>query len=106
MTAWPLIGAILNSRNSFAAPMWTPILNNVVVIAVGVLFVATAGLHRTPATVPGSGVMLLGVGTTLGIVIQTLALIPALRQVRFGGGRGSISAAPNWPRSAGWPATC
>jgi putative peptidoglycan lipid II flippase len=79
-----LIGAILNSRNSFAAPMWAPILNNVVVIVVGVLFVATVGLHRTPATVPGRGVMLLGVGTTLGIVIQTLALIPALRQVRFG----------------------
>jgi putative peptidoglycan lipid II flippase len=79
-----LIGAILNSRNSFAAPMWTPILNNLVVITVGVLFIITAGLHRTPATVPGSGVMLLGVGTTLGIVIQTLALIPALRQVRFG----------------------
>jgi len=79
-----LSGAILNSRNSFAAPMWTPILNNVVVIVVGVLFVVTVGLHRTPATVPHSGVMLLGVGTTLGIVIQTLALIPALRQVRFG----------------------
>ena len=79
-----LIGAILNSRNSFAAPMWTPILNNVVVIVVGLLFVVTVGLHRTPGTVPRSGVMLLGVGTTLGIVIQTLALIPALRQVRFG----------------------
>jgi putative peptidoglycan lipid II flippase len=78
-----LFGAILNSRNSFAAPMWTPILNNVVVIVVGLLFVVTAGLHRTPATIPHSGVMLLGVGTTLGIVIQTLALIPALRQVRF-----------------------
>jgi putative peptidoglycan lipid II flippase len=78
-----LIGAILNSRNNFAAPMWTPILNNVVVIVVGLLFVITIGLHRTPATVSRSGVMLLGVGTTLGIVIQTLALIPALRQVKF-----------------------
>lgn len=79
-----LIGAILNSRNSFAAPMWTPVLNNVVVIVVGLLFVVTIGLHRTPATVPSGGVMLLGIGTTLGIVIQTLALLPALRQVRFG----------------------
>ena len=78
-----LIGAILNSRNSFAAPMWTPILNNMVVIVVGLLFVVTVGLHRTPATIPGRGVMLLGAGTTLGIVIQTLALIPALRQVRL-----------------------
>jgi putative peptidoglycan lipid II flippase len=78
-----LIGAILNTRNSFAAPMWTPIINNVVVIVVGLLFVATMGLHRKPDNIPASGVLLLGVGTTLGIVIQTVALIPALRRVRF-----------------------
>ena len=42
-----LIAAILNTRNSFAAPMWTPIINNVIVIVVGLLFVVTFGLHRT-----------------------------------------------------------
>jgi putative peptidoglycan lipid II flippase len=31
-----LAGAILNARGSFAAPMWTPIINNVVVVGVGV----------------------------------------------------------------------
>jgi putative peptidoglycan lipid II flippase len=78
-----LIGAILNTRNSFAAPMWTPIINNIVVIVVGLLFVATVGLHRNPANIPATGVLLLGVGTTLGIVIQTVALVPALRRVGF-----------------------
>ena len=78
-----LIGAILNTRNSFAAPMWTPIINNVVVIAVGLLFVVTVGLHKTASTVSGGGVLLLGIGTTLGIIVQTVALIPALRKVGF-----------------------
>ncbi len=78
-----LIGAILNTRNSFAAPMWTPIINNVVVIVVGLLFVVTAGLHRTAGNVSSSSVVLLGVGTTLGIIIQTVALVPSLRRVGF-----------------------
>ncbi|HYY17317.1 MAG TPA: murein biosynthesis integral membrane protein MurJ, partial [Streptosporangiaceae bacterium] len=78
-----LIGAILNTRNSFNAPMWTPILNNVVVIVVGVLFVVTAGLHKTAGNVSSGAVVLLGVGTTLGIIVQTVALVPALRRVGF-----------------------
>ena len=78
-----LIGAILNSRGSFAAPMWTPIVNNFVVIGVLGLYVAMAGLKQTPATITGSEVALLGLGTTLGIVAQTVALVPALRRVGF-----------------------
>jgi putative peptidoglycan lipid II flippase len=78
-----LIGAILNSRGSFAAPMWTPIVNNLVVIVILGLYIAVAGLSKTPATISGSEIQLLGVGTTLGIVAQTVALIPALRRVGF-----------------------
>ena len=77
-----LIGAILNARNSFAAPMWTPIINNVVVIVVGLLFVVIDG-QNSASTVSGRGVLLLGVGTTLGIIVQTIALFPALRKVGF-----------------------
>jgi putative peptidoglycan lipid II flippase len=33
-----LIGAILNTRNSFAAPMWTPTVNNLVVIFFGLVY--------------------------------------------------------------------
>ena len=77
-----LIGAILNSRGSFAAPMWTPIVNNVVVIAVLGLYIAVDGQSKDPP-IHGSGVALLGIGTTLGIVVQTVALVPALRRVGF-----------------------
>ena len=78
-----LAGAILNARGSFAAPMWTPVINNVVVILVGLAFIATAGLHRHPGDISAAEVQLLGLGTTLGIVLQTVALIPSLRRVRF-----------------------
>ncbi|HUB42387.1 MAG TPA: murein biosynthesis integral membrane protein MurJ [Streptosporangiaceae bacterium] len=78
-----LIGAILNSRGSFAAPMWTPIVNNFVVIAVLGLYIAMGGLSKDPRTISGGEVALLGVGTTLGIIVQTAALVPALRQVGF-----------------------
>ena len=78
-----LIGAVLNTRGSFAAPMWTPILNNVVVIAVLGLYVALAGLNKSPTTITPFEIKLLGLGTTLGVVVQTVALVPALRKVGF-----------------------
>ncbi|HLI40371.1 MAG TPA: lipid II flippase MurJ, partial [Streptosporangiaceae bacterium] len=78
-----LIGAILNTRGRFAAPMWTPVINNVVVIVVGGLYVATVGLHRSPSTISAGGVQLLGIGTTLGVVAQTVALFPSLRGAGF-----------------------
>jgi putative peptidoglycan lipid II flippase len=78
-----LAGAILNARGHFPAPMWTPVVNNVVVICVTVAFMMIAGTHQTANTITASEVVLLGVGTTLGIVAQTAALIPALRRVGF-----------------------
>jgi putative peptidoglycan lipid II flippase len=78
-----LAGAILNARGSFAAPMWTPVVNNVVVILVGLMFIATAGVSQTRVGISGGEVLLLGVGTTLGIVLQTVAMIPSLRRVGF-----------------------
>ncbi len=78
-----LAGAILNARGSFAAPMWTPVINNVVVILVGVAFMAVDGLNRSAANISAGGIELLGIGTTLGIVLQTAALVPSLRRVGF-----------------------
>jgi putative peptidoglycan lipid II flippase len=78
-----LIAAVLNTRGSFAAPMWTPVINNVVVIVVGGLYVATAGKNQSPSSISSGAVQLLGFGTTLGIVVQTIVLLPALRQVGF-----------------------
>jgi putative peptidoglycan lipid II flippase len=77
-----LISAVLNARRSFAAPMWTPVINNLVVIVVLSMYLAIAGPAGDKHITSGQ-VELLGVGTTMGIVAQTLALIPALRQVGF-----------------------
>ncbi|MGW6565125.1 murein biosynthesis integral membrane protein MurJ [Streptomyces sp. NPDC054975] len=98
-----LLGQVLNARGRFGAMMWTPVLNNVVVIAVFGLYLATA--------VTGSGGLtagetaLLGWGTTAGIALQALALVPSLRGAGFRwrprfDWRGSGLTSPM--RSAGW----
>ncbi|MEV7966065.1 murein biosynthesis integral membrane protein MurJ [Sphaerisporangium sp. NPDC088356] len=78
-----IAGAILNTRDRFAAPMWAPVLNNLVVIAVGLSyhFVSQAGGDIGAAT--SSDLALLGIGTTAGIVIQSIVLIIAVHRVGF-----------------------
>ncbi|MEV6599003.1 murein biosynthesis integral membrane protein MurJ [Actinoplanes sp. NPDC051346] len=80
-----LIGAVLNVRGHFAAPMWAPILNNLVVIAscgAFILFFGTAdGL--TPKDMTPGRIALIGGGTLLGMVVQAAGLLPALRKVGF-----------------------
>jgi putative peptidoglycan lipid II flippase len=76
-------GAILNTRGSFGAPMWAPVLNNVVVIAVGGAFLAIASGQVDPSNISDGQMMLLSLGTTGGIVLQTVALWPSLRRVGF-----------------------
>ena len=78
-----LAGAILNSRGSFAAPMWAPVVNNIVVSAVLLGFVAVAGFGVRPATITPEEIKLLGLGTTIGVAAQTAALLPSLRRVGF-----------------------
>jgi len=63
--------------------MWTPVLNNIVVIVVLLLFIATGGIGISSSSISAGQVQLLGFGTTLGIVAQTAALIPFLRRVGF-----------------------
>jgi len=79
-----VFGAILNTRGRYAAPMWAPVLNNVVVIATGLAFLAVRGRSvLTPDSLTPGQLALLGIGTTLGIVAQTVALVPALRAAGF-----------------------
>ena len=78
-----LAGAVLNARGHFAAPMWTPVINNLVVTGVLLMFIATGGIGVRPSSIGAGQVQLLGFGTTLGIVAQTVALIPALRRAGF-----------------------
>jgi putative peptidoglycan lipid II flippase len=78
-----LAGGVLNARGRFAAPMWTPVINNIVVILVLLLFIATGGIGVHPGNISTAQIQLLGFGTTLGIVAQTAAMIPALHRAGF-----------------------
>ena len=72
-------------------------LNNVVVIATGLLFIAASGPgDLDPATITPGQVWLLGIGTTLGIAAQALVLLPLLQQ-----GRGPAAAALGAARTPG-----
>ncbi|MCW2583735.1 MAG: integral rane protein MviN, partial [Klenkia sp.] len=77
-----LATAILNARGVFGWPAWAPVLNNLVVMATAVLFALAGGPgDLTPVTITDTQVWLLGAGTTLGIAVQALVLIPQLRKV-------------------------
>ena len=78
-----MAGAILNARGRFAAAAWTPVVNNIVVIAVLLAFIEIAARGTTPASITSGEIQLLGWGTTLGIAAQTAALIPALYRAGF-----------------------
>ena len=82
--AFFLVGQVLNARDKFGPMMWAPILNNLVAIAVLGVYVAvwgSSGDRSVPFT--DAQVWVLGAGSTIGIIVQTLALIPAVRQIGF-----------------------
>lgn len=79
-----IVGAILNTKGRFAAPVWAPVFNNVVVITTLALFTITPGPQAaTPSSLSISQQLVLGVGTTLGVVAMTAALLPSLRASGF-----------------------
>ncbi len=89
-----LFGAILNSKEHFAAPAWSPVANNLLVItmALGLLltqggFNAVTGTAADGTPVYGDPTttqfLVLGLGTTAGIVVQAAVLLPALRRSGF-----------------------
>ncbi|MFR9723534.1 murein biosynthesis integral membrane protein MurJ [Streptomyces sp. MS19] len=82
-----VLGQILNARDRFGPMMWTPVLNNIVVIFTCGMFLWVYGTQRTSGvgvtTITPEGVRLLGVGTLLGLVVQALAMLPYLRAAGF-----------------------
>ncbi|HVD71003.1 MAG TPA: murein biosynthesis integral membrane protein MurJ [Actinomycetota bacterium] len=90
------IGAVasglLNSERRFAAPMFAPVLNNLVAIAT---FIGYAMLRGSAAPsvdqITTMEKVVLGAGTTLGVVAMTVALWPSLRSIGF-----------RWKLTGGW----
>ena len=74
-----LATALLNTQGKFAAPMFVPIANNLVVIVVLVWFHVLVP-HPSLATIDAhhGALVLLGIGTTLGVVVQAALLVPSL----------------------------
>ena len=81
------IGAVaaglLNAHRRFAAPMFAPIANNVIVIATFLIFAAMPGPSNPGELATGAQQLVLAIGTTLGVVAMTAALWPSVRATGF-----------------------
>lgn len=90
-----LVGALLNIRGRFTGPAFAPIANNLVVIAVLLLLeqiVPHPGLQALATH--RSALLLLGLGTSAGVVVQAFILLPSLL-------RSGVRLRPHWnPRNA------
>ncbi|MFF7185986.1 murein biosynthesis integral membrane protein MurJ [Streptomyces sp. NPDC008222] len=82
-----VMGQVLNARGKFGAMMWTPVLNNIVIIVTLGMFLwvygSAAHSGMTVDNIPPEGQRLLGMGVLLGLVVQALAMIPYLRETGF-----------------------
>jgi putative peptidoglycan lipid II flippase len=81
------IGAVasglLNAHRRFAIVMFAPIANNVIVIATFLTFAAIAPAGDSKVLATGAQQLVLGIGTTLGVVAMTVALWPSVRATGF-----------------------
>jgi putative peptidoglycan lipid II flippase len=79
-----IMTGLLNANRRFGVPMFAPILNNLTVIAVVLAFHVLVG-GRLPglAGVTAGQRLLLGLGTTAGVVAMTMVQWPFLRRIGF-----------------------
>lgn len=85
-----VFGAILNTRNVFGPPAWAPVLNNVVaIVTLGVFVLVPGELSSDPVEMGTAKLLVLGIGTTLGVVVQAVVLFVAIRAER-------VSLRPLW----------
>ncbi len=79
-----LFGAILNARSIFGPPAWAPVLNNIVVLVTLLVYVMVPGqISVDPVQMGQPKLLVLGLGTTAGIIAQALVQLPALRRAGF-----------------------
>ena len=73
-----MTAGLLNANKRFAAPMYTPILNNLAVIGIFIAF-HQAYEKVTLASVTSTQLWIIGLGTTGGVVLMALVQLPFLR---------------------------
>lgn len=79
---YALIGQILNARGVFGPMMWSPVLNNVVSIAVLAVYLTSYGPNANGCNgYDAAQERLLGLGMTAGVAVQCVALLPLLGRV-------------------------
>ncbi len=82
--------AILNTRNRFGATAWAPVINNLVAIATLLVYLAVPGeLSVDPVRMGNTKLLVLGIGTNLGVFGQVAVLLVAIK-------REHISLRPMW----------
>lgn len=82
---YTMLGQVLAARGSFGPMMWAPIVNNLVAIVTGLAFIALFTVDpEDPASLSTAAIAFLGAGTTLGVALQALVLVPVLRATGFG----------------------
>ena len=82
--------AILNTRNVFGPTAWAPVVNNIVALATLAVYLAVPGeLSVDPVQMGNTKLLVLGIGTTVGVYAQTAVLLIALKRER-------ISLRPLW----------
>lgn len=87
-----IAGGLLNAERRFAAPMFAPVLNNLVVIATFAAYaMMRTGQAGSVEDITWLEKTVLGAGTTLGVVAMTVALWPSLRGTGF-----------RWRLAGGW----
>ena len=81
-----LVGQVLNSRGKFGPMMWAPIANNVISVTVLVIYLFMFGPAKDAelfGAYSPSQELVLGLGSTLGIAVQLLVLLPYLKAAGF-----------------------
>lgn len=76
---YTMVSQVLNARGHFAMPMFAPIANNIIAIGTYLGFIVLAGTGEAASgTLSAQQTAWLGIGTTAGVVLQALILIPVL----------------------------
>ena len=82
MGIFALLGQIANAKNRFGPMMWAPVANNLVAIVIFGYYLSLSP-HWTVRSITHQEVAILGLGTTLGYVVQAALLIPVIRKTKI-----------------------
>ncbi len=81
---YTMMSQVLNARGHFAMPMFAPIANNVVAIGTYVGYILIAGTDAADSgTLTDAETAWLGIGTTLGVALQAMVLVPVLYRTGY-----------------------